>query len=194
VVKKVLRIFGAGLAVGGIVALSSIAFRLAHTGQVLPPRETVIRRPSVLPGNLVGRIGLRVSQNIALFATVTVSSVDDYDVQASKGVADGLPNTGEWITSRQREGAWIRLSWEYPVTVTEVELYDRLDPRENVLAGTLLFSDGLTLSVPALPPNGTAWRTVFRPRQINWLLFRIDRAEGTQTGLDEIMVYGTLNR
>ncbi len=191
--KQSLQMAVASLAVGGIVALSWVPVRLAHTRQNVPPRAAVIRRSSVPLGNQRVRIGTRVPQNIAPFATVTVSSVDDYDVQASKGVADGVPKTGEWITSRQREGAWIRLSWDCPVTVTEVEIYDRLDPQENVLAGVLFFSDGLALPVPALPPNGIAWRTVFPARKIDWLLFRIERLEGTQTGLDEIMVYGTLD-
>jgi hypothetical protein len=166
VMKQLLQIAIVGLAVGGSVALSLLAVRLVHTCQAVPPREAIIRRSSMPPANQVGRIGARVQRNIAPFATVTVSSVDEYDVQASKGVADGIPKTGEWITSRQREGAWIRLSWDCPVTVSEVELYDRPDPRENVLAGTLLFSEGLALPVPALPPNGAAWSTVFPAREI----------------------------
>jgi hypothetical protein len=108
-------------------------------------------------------------------------------------VADGQPDTNEWTSAGEGAGAWITLSWDHPATVTEIDLYDRPNPLDNVLSGTLTFDDGSIIVVRSLPAAGGPERVVFPPKIIRSVTFRIDQAQGTNAGLDEIMVIGTLN-
>jgi hypothetical protein len=41
------------------------------------------------------------------------------------------------------------------------------------------------------PPS--PWRATFAPKTVHSVTFRIDRVQGQQTGLAEIMVYGAVN-
>ena len=152
-------------------------------------RGVVIRRPG--PASLVksgeGRLG-----NIAPLATVTVSSEDAARGQTGEGVADGQPDASEWSSAGEGAGAWITLTWDHPATVTEIDLYDRPDPVDNVLSGTLTFDDGSAIAVRALPAAGAPERVTFTPKSIRSVTFRIDRAQGRNAGLDEIMVIGRL--
>ena len=130
-------------------------------------------------------------RNIAPFATVTVSSIDESDERLGGGVADGVVDTKGWVAREEMAGAWIKLSWDRPALVTEIALYDRPNRVDNVLSGTLTFDDGTSIAVPALPTAGSPWRITISPKVVHWLMFRIDRAEGRSTGLEEIMVMGT---
>jgi LmbE family N-acetylglucosaminyl deacetylase len=94
----------------------------------------------------------------------------------------------EWVTNNQLAGAWIQLSWSSPITVNEVLLSDRPDPAQNVLAGTLTFSDGSNIPVGALPIYGTPYPITFAAKTITWVKFTITQAQGTATGLAEFQV------
>jgi hypothetical protein len=122
---------------------------------------------------------------------VTVSSIEESDEHAGGGVADGVVDTKEWVAREEMSGAWIKLSWDRPTVITEIDLYDRPNRVDNVLSGMLTFDDGSSIVVPALPADGSPWRITFPPKVVHWLMFRIDRAEGRSTGLEEIMVMGT---
>jgi hypothetical protein len=150
----------------------------------------VIRRPNRVP---VAQVGDRHPRNIAPLATVTVSSEDSARGQSGEGVADGRPDTNEWSTAGEGAGAWITLTWDHPATVTEIDLYDRPSPLDNVLGGTLSFDDGSVIVVRSLPAGGGPERVIFAPKTIRSVTFRIDQAQGRNAGLDEIMVFGTLN-
>jgi hypothetical protein len=150
----------------------------------------VIRRPNPVPPT---KAVDRQPRNIAPFATVTVSSEDTTRGQTGAGVADGQPDASEWSSAGETAGAWITLTWDRPATVTEIDLYDRPDPIENVLSGTLTFEDGSVIVVHALPAAGGPERVIFAPKTMHSLTFRIDRAQGRNAGLGEIMVIGTLN-
>ena len=154
-------------------------------------QATVIRRPGVIPAAAL--TPAYAAQNIAPLATVTVSSTAGAG-EIDGGVADGVPDSREWVSAGGLTGAWIKLSWEAPATVTEIALYDRPGRFDNVLSGTLSFDDGSLIPVPALPRTGAPWRISFPPKTINWVMFRIDRAEGKNAGLEEMMVFGSLNR
>ena len=167
------------------VTIRSAALRLG--------RQAVIRRP-----NRSARVERARSAvlppvaNLSPFATVTVSSVDASAEQAAEGVADGEVDTQAWVTQTETDGAWIQLTWNTPATVSEVQIYGRTGFAERVQSGTLIFDDGSTIPVDALPPNGTAWRATFPPKTVRQVMFRIDNAHGRNTGLAEIMVLGTL--
>jgi hypothetical protein len=158
-------------------------FRLGRAG-------VVIRRPNPVSATQAGD---RRQRNLAPLATVTVSSEDSSRGQSGEGVADGRPDTNEWSTAGEGVGAWITLAWDRPATVTEIDLYDRPNPLDNVLSGTLTFDDGSVIVVHALPASGGPERVMFAPKTIRSVTFRIDQAQGRNAGLDEIMVIGTLN-
>jgi hypothetical protein len=175
-----------------------IAAKLSSTARLLREGERtrremarVIRRPNA--GTPESDDINKTAHNIAPFATVTVSSIAESDQRLGGGVADGNIDTHEWVTHSEMGGAWIKLSWDRSATVTEIALYDRPNRLDNVLSGRLSFDDGGVIPVPALPPGGAPWRITFSPKIVHWLEFRIDRAEGTNTGLEEIMVFGALN-
>jgi LmbE family N-acetylglucosaminyl deacetylase len=135
------------------------------------------------------------SSNLAPEARVSASSERSSGQSANKavdGIAAGSPLDAnrEWVSRGERTGAWLKLSWKTPVTVSHIELYDRPSPTENILAGALLFSDGSSVAVPALPENGQGLLLDFAPRTVSWIKLRIDRTAGQEAGLSEIEVFG----
>jgi hypothetical protein len=128
--------------------------------------------------------------NIAPQAAVSVSSNQQGNDESAAGVADGTADAREWAAGVVQD-AWIRLTWDHPATIAEVELYDRRSMLENIPQGTLILEDGSTIPVPALPPDGSPWIVRFAPNTVQWLMFRINSAKGNSAGLAEIMVYGT---
>jgi hypothetical protein len=176
------------LAVACIAGL--IAVRFAPSILRAGRAGVTIRRPNRVP---VTQVGDRRPRNLAPLATVTVSSEDTARGQSGEGVADGQPDANEWITAGEGAGAWITLTWDRPVTATEIDLYDRPSPLDNVLSGTLTFDDGSAIVVRSLPTGGGPKRVMFAPKTIRSVTFRIDQAQGRNSGLDEIMVLGTLN-
>jgi hypothetical protein len=152
---------------------------------------TIIRRPAALVrAGVTDNAGIR---NIAPFATVSVSSVEESDGALAQGVADGTADSRDWVTEGETAGAWIRLDWNAPATIMGVDLYDLPNPTDNVLSGTLTFDDGSTVPVESLPPAGAPRRVTFPAKSVRSVVFRIDQAQGANAGLAEIMVFGTLN-
>jgi len=193
---KELRVYVVVAALAFICVVAFLAVKLVSSARMLDRAErgrnervTVIRHPNPEPSKAPGR-GAFV-HNIAPLATVTVSSIDASDERVGGGVADGVVDTKGWVAREEMAGAWIKLSWDRPAMVTEVALYDRPNRVDNVLSGTLTFDDGTSFAVPALPSDGSPWHITISPKVVHWLMFRIDRAEGTSTGLEEIMVMGT---
>ncbi|MGD0907525.1 MAG: DUF4082 domain-containing protein, partial [Candidatus Acidiferrales bacterium] len=149
--------------------------------------------------------------NVAVLATATASSQTATGLQGAAnaidgilgGVPDPLENSlnyssfsatggGEWVTAGQLGGAWIKLTWPSSVTTSRVTLYGRPDGVDNVLSGTLTFSDGTSIAVGALPVGGTGYPITFASKTITWMQFTVNTAQGTNIGLSEIEVYGTL--
>jgi LmbE family N-acetylglucosaminyl deacetylase len=137
-------------------------------------------------------------QNIALIADVTASSQNANTGQLARkavdGVVDGYPGdyTREWATRGQAAGAWIRLDWSTPYTVDRVVLYDRPNSNDQVLAGTLGFSDGSAVAVGPLTNEGAGVTVTFAPRAVTGVEFSITSvsAATSNVGLAEIQVYG----
>jgi len=138
------------------------------------------------------------SSNLATRAQVSVSSEDAANGRGRDKAVDGVLHGSlvagrkEWATGGQLAGAWIQLDWPSPVSVAQVNLYDRPSLGENVIAGTITFSDGSMIPVGALPANGHVQPVVFPPKVVTWVRFTVDQAQGTQAGLSEIEVLGKL--
>ena len=86
----------------------------------------------------------------------------------------------------------IRLSWDSPRTVRRVWLFDRPNPKDHILSGALLFSDGSAVRVGELP-NGarSAREIVFPAKTVSWVVFVVDGVspETANTGLAEMAVF-----
>jgi hypothetical protein len=151
----------------------------------------IVRRPA--SSALVRGTDKAGIQNIAPYATVSVSSVEESDSELAQGVADGIADSRDWVAEGETAGAWIRLDWNAPATILGVDLYHLPNPADKVLSGTLTFDDGSMIPVESLPPGGAPRRITFPAKTVRSVTFRIDRAQGLNAGLAEIMVFGTLN-
>jgi hypothetical protein len=136
---------------------------------------------------------IAVPANLATTATVTVSSQNassgQLGIKAVDGIVDGYPGdySREWATSGQTAGAWISLAWPAAVTVSQVVLYDRPNSDDNIISGTLSFSDGSTVAVGSLPSNGAPLVVSFPSRTVTSLKLTIISAAGFNIGLAEIV-------
>ncbi len=130
--------------------------------------------------------------------TVTASSENTSSGQtaakAVDGVISGYPAdyTKEWATVGGKSGSWLQLTWATPVTISQVVLYDRPNPDDQVTAGTLTFSDGTSVAVPPLDNAGGATVVSFPDKSTTSLKFTATSVSGStgNVGLAEIEVYG----
>jgi len=138
-----------------------------------------------LPQELSPLSQLLSPQNLAETSAVTVSgSEQGYSPEgAVDGIVGGFPesNSQEW-SAGQTVGAWLRLGWNTPQSVSRVELYDRPNTTDQVMAGTIEFSDGSVLPVGPLPDDaGQGLELKFPSKSITWLRFTVTAVkQGTQ--------------
>ena len=148
---------------------------------------------------------LKSEADLALRARVNVSSVHKKNRPFTElieyfgdGAVDGVVdlneavNRHEWVSLGERQTAMIRLSWDSPQTVRRVWLFDRPNPKDHILSGALLFSDGSAVKVGALPNDGRSAREiVFPAKKISWMIFAVDTVspETANVGLAEIAVF-----
>jgi len=138
------------------------------------------------------------SQNIASLATVTASSEtaqwEQVALKAVDGVVDGYPGdyTREWATAGEKAGAWIQLTWSSAYMVDRVVLYDRPNSADQILSGTLTFSDGSTIPVGTLSNDGTGVVFTFPPKTVTSVRLTVNQASSStqNIGLSEIEVFG----
>lgn len=132
--------------------------------------------------------------NKARTSTVTVSSenptTSQLGIKAIDGSATGYPGdyTREWTTNGENVGAWIQLKWAAATPVKQIILYDRPNLNDQILGGTLLFSDGSSIPVGALPNDGSPLSVNFTAKNISWVKFRVDQATGW-IGLSELEAF-----
>ena len=132
--------------------------------------------------------------NLAPSATATASS-EAWEQGASKatdGFTDGYPtnDTHEWASQDEGAGAWLQLSWSSPQSVSSVTLFDRPNSDDQVLGGTLSFSDGSSVPVGALSNGGGAVPMSFARRSVTWLRFTVSSVSANtySVGLAELEV------
>jgi LmbE family N-acetylglucosaminyl deacetylase len=134
--------------------------------------------------------------NLALTAAPTTSSVIFNGMATTDRINDGSVSgssqkpDGEWISNSQLAGAWAQLTWPTAQTITRIVLHDRTDEGQNVTSGSLIFSDGTSIPVGALPPNGAGLTLNFAAKSVTWVRFTALTATGTAVGLSEFEVYG----
>ena len=147
------------------------------------------------PVTLAGSGG--TSTNVALQAIATASSQNTSTGQtadkAIDGVISGYPNDSskEWATNRGGLGSFLKLTWSTTQTINKIVLYDRPNLNDQVLSGTISFSDGSSIPVGTLNNDGSATTFNFTSRTITNLTFTVNNAAGSNIGLSEIQVFTT---
>ncbi|RYG63619.1 DUF5110 domain-containing protein, partial [bacterium] len=165
----------------GELNLNALGGTLPPNEQIVVPGATKVRAAifyagrqwrferEVLQSLGTGALGA-ANENLARRAKVQASSVDNLAVpqNAIDGIAGGYPNPHgtEWSSKGEKAGATLTLSWESPVTVGRVLLYDRPNGNDQVTSARLTFDDGSTIEVGALPNDGLSpVELAFAPRQ-----------------------------
>lgn len=132
--------------------------------------------------------------NLARCATARASSQNASTAQtaakAIDGVVGGWPGdyTTEWATMGGKAGSTLTLTWSSPQQLGSIVLHDRPNADDQITRGSIGFSDGSKILVPALPNGGEAMELEFRPRSTTSLRLTVD-AVSTRTyniGLSEI--------
>ncbi|MFA6546790.1 MAG: beta-L-arabinofuranosidase domain-containing protein [Limisphaerales bacterium] len=139
---------------------------------------------------------LQGSLNLARSAKVTASSTaKGYVAEAVvDGVAQGFPEneTAEWASDHATTGAKVRLTWDSPVTVENVWLFDRPNPADQVQGAWINFSDGTSAMAGELPNDGTKpFQLNFPEKSVTWMEVIITKV-GPKTksaGFSEIAVF-----
>ncbi|MFA6173540.1 MAG: beta-L-arabinofuranosidase domain-containing protein [Kiritimatiellales bacterium] len=139
---------------------------------------------------------LKSELNLARTATVKASSTaGGYTAQAvADGVAQGHPEnpTAEWAGNHETTGAKVRLTWDKPVTIEDVWLFDRPNMVEQVQAVWINFSDGTSAMVGELPNDGTTpFKLNFPEKIITWMEVIVTKTtpKTVNTGFSEIAVF-----
>ncbi len=134
--------------------------------------------------------------DLALQAKAEASSGDAS--MAIDGTVGGYPiNLGrEWGTANEKEGAWIKLTWPQPIEANTICLYDRPNPLDDILAGTLEFDDGSKIETGELPSRAELpLKVVFPMKKFQWVKFTVTKVsvKTHATGLAEIVVLKASN-
>ena len=173
---------------GDPVAESTAAANALHVGRTVTVGG-LADGTADLHGTVTDAVPL--ADDLATAATATASSGNA--AAATDGSTDGWPGDQrhEWVTTGEKAGAWLQLTWPRPTRMTRVLLYDRPNANDHVEAGTLAFSDGSTLDVGPLPDDGQLPGVVtFPAKACSWVKFTVTRAGNRteNTGLSEIGV------
>jgi hypothetical protein len=137
------------------------------------------------------------STNIASFATVTASSETVWSGQTAQkavdGVATGYPvdYTREWATAGEGVGAWIELTWDIAYSIDRIVLYDRPNGSDQIIAATVTFSDGSSISIGPLDNFGAPVEANFDPKVVTSIRITVDDVSAftSNIGLAEIEVF-----
>lgn len=147
---------------------------------------------TVLASTSVPPVYADISASASSVTASTVHSTSDVG-NLIDGCIDGYPQDAscEWTSNGQRAGAWVQLNWDNPVTVGKVVLYDRINLNDQILHGTIAFSDGTTLNIGMLDNIGRAGEYSFAPRSITSLRFTVTSVSSrtSSVGLSEIQVF-----
>lgn len=158
------------------------------------PSPTPPPTPTPSPVGVVGPApygGANVARNA--FVSASSQASGQGPTKAIDAVVDGYPRDGyaEWSSAWQGAGAWLSLWWPSAQVIDRVYLFDRPNGDDRVLGGTLTFSDGSTVVVPALADDGSATVVTFPARSTTTLLFTVTSVSGStrNIGLSELEAY-----
>ncbi len=137
--------------------------------------------------------------NVAPLATATASSQNSTTGQlatkAIDGVIGGCPDncSAEWASVGQLAGAWLNLTWPQSYVINKIVLFDMPNLNEQILDGTLTFSDGTSIAIGPLTNSGSGDIFTFPAKRANSVKLTVNQANGSNIGLAEIQVFGNLS-
>ncbi len=163
------------------------------TFQLVVNNGTLSSAPSSVTITVVTSAGA----DLALSATATASSQNTSSGQTAAKAIDGVVNgwpgdyTKEWATVGGGAGSWLKLTWASAQTIDTIVLYDRPNLNDQITGGTIQFSDGSSIPVPALPNDGSAYTLSFTAKTVTSLQLNITSVSTTtqNIGLAEIQAY-----
>lgn len=141
-----------------------------------------------LPG--LSEFGAYHVVNEAAAATASASSVYSAGYAAGKLIdgVTGQTGVGEWAKAGSDTAPWAELQWADERAINQVILYDRPNSTDWVKGGTLLFSDGSQVAVPALDNAGGPTLVTFPSKVVDSVRFTITSYAGL-AGLAEFAAY-----
>jgi hypothetical protein len=148
---------------------------------------------------------IKNDNNIALRANITVSSalrsakpMTELNQYFGEGAVDGVVDQesknklNEWVSNGEKNTAFFRLSWKNPEKISKIWIFGRPALKNQITSGFLVFSDGSTIKVSALPNDARSAKEIkFPAKTISWLAFIVNTVSATTTsiGLAEIAVF-----
>lgn len=123
------------------------------------------------------------------------SLLNDFKLYDSADVTDAslAPETGVWIPDAQDAERTVRVTFEQPVTLSQILLYDNPSLTDNVLNARITLSDGSVFDTGMLPANGSEARVRFEPvENVEWFEVCLTETAGERAGLTEIEAYDQL--
>jgi len=188
-----------------VTVANCVPFDFSAAVDAMAPEDTLN-----LPG-VENRLFLKVNghdTSVSLNTAEVAYNLSDLALRAKPSASSGRPENAidamvegapdhadfEWTvkSSKQKDKAWIKLTWPDPIKAKRILLYDRPDLDNQVLAGKLTFSDGSKLDVGELPNDGkTPLDITFPEKQITWVRFEITQTSPTTkaAGLSEFGVF-----
>lgn len=124
------------------------------------------------------------------------SVLKDYKLSDLTDVCDdtSFGKKGVWIPDEADETPHVGYYFSTPQDIERIVLHDNSSPEDNILSGTLSFSDGSSIPVDALPENGGAKVLSFEKKKgITEVTFTISERTGENAGLMEFEVYSSAN-
>jgi len=80
----------------------------------------------------------------------------------------------EWVSRGEKDTAMLRLNWPEPQTVDRVWLFDRPNNLDRITSAMLVFGDGTTIQVGALPNDAKKGIEVnFEPKTVKWVALMV---------------------
>ena len=148
---------------------------------------------------------IKSNKNLALRANTRVSSalrsarpMTELSEYFGDGAVDGIVDQeskyklNEWVSDGEKNTAFLRLTWQNPETISKVWLFDRPGLKDQITSCMLVFSDGSTIKVSALPNDARSAKEIkFPAKTVSWLAFFINSVSATtkNVGLAEIAVF-----
>ncbi|GJN94214.1 hypothetical protein Rhopal_007288-T1 [Rhodotorula paludigena] len=141
------------------------------------------------------------SGNLARNATAGASSWAEATQQTPDKAIDGIISgyredgsgdyTKEWASDHETAGAYFTLDWVAPVVANRFVLYDRPNLDDQLTSGSITFSDGSTLPVPALNNDGSATTIDFAEKEFDSLVLSVLSTSNTTSsvGLAEFEIF-----
>lgn len=138
----------------------------------------------------------RETESITYNSEVIASSgeakyINDFKLIDSSNVKD-MTIIGQcvWIPDKDDSKKSFRINFDSPTDIEKLVVYDNFSLEDNILKGTVKFSDGSEMEINNINYNGAATIVKFpRKKDIEFLEFTIDKYEGDNPGICEFEVY-----